>query len=80
LVCTEAAAGGASSADAKGVRGGVWGIAGIDKPITVKGTPDANCAHTGELAVAKDGTILRCTGNSPPDLTPSNTAGVGHAD
>jgi hypothetical protein len=75
LVCNETAAGSASSADAKGV----WGVIGIDKPITAKGVPNANCAHTGELAVAKDGSILRCVWNNP-DLTPSNNAVAGHAN
>ncbi len=75
LVCNEAPASAAQDGDAKGV----WGVIGIDKPITAKGAPNTGCAHTGELAFAPDGSVLRCTGNNP-DLTPSNTAGASHAD
>lgn len=78
LVCNEAAAGSAASTDAtKGIRGGVWGIAGIDKPITAKGADNTKCSNAGELARAEDGSILLCAWNK---LDLNNAAGVGHAD
>ncbi len=76
LVCNEAAGGASGTEATKGI-GGVWGIVGIDKPIAAKGTPNANCAHVGALAVADDGSVLRCVWNNP-DL--NNATGAGHGD
>ncbi len=77
LVCTEATAGGASSAHATKEIGGVWGIAGIDEPITAKGAPDTKCSNAGELGRAEDGSILLCAWNK---LDLNNATGAGHGD
>ena len=69
FVCNEAPTGSVSH--------GVWGFAGIDKPITTKGTPNTNCSQTGELGVAEDGSIVLCSWNKI-DLPDNNGGGNDH--
>ena len=69
LVCNEAPTGSVSH--------GVWGFAGIDKPITNKATLNTKCSPTGELGVAEDGSIVLCSWNKI-DLPDNNAGGNDH--
>ncbi len=57
---------------------GVWGLIGIDQPISGVTTPNTECPKLGELTRADDGSILVCA-EDPTDTTPNNKTEDNHA-